>query len=817
MLKNYLLTAFRNFVRSKTYTLLSLTGLTLGTSCVIAIYSFLTLQLSYDKHQRHYSNIYRVVSHWSSGDQDQKFATVPHPLAGALRNEVPGVVAASNLYKLSAQVNITLEGGALKKIKEEDIGFAHQDIFEILDFQWAAGSAAGALADPNSVVISTSLAKKYFDINVQYDRALGRVINLANKHNLVVRAVYEDFPKSTDFPFAMVAHYDAQHEVNPYFGEGKLWERLNGGTQAVVRLNAETDPAAAEANIKSVVGKFNQIEGYGVFLQPMSEIHTTTYGTYSGMSLDGSTMKITTAVALLLIVISSINFINISTARAVKRSKEVGIRKVLGGQRSALIFQFLLESFIIVTLAHGVSFLVADVMLSAAGDLIDYPMTIGDVSLSNWLVFVTISVVVISLLSGLYPAFVLSGFSPLTAIRTKISNVDRQSRFPLRKVLVGSQFAVSIGLIMGTTIVLFQLDYFKNRDMGFRKDDIITLEFPEPDLKRQEVLKAELLRHPEITGVSLNVGSPLAGTNNTSQYFDPEKGEGETFTVNVKDVDENYLELFDLKLLAGRDITSDDIYRYSNKDEPPLTVNQRVLVTETFIRKLGIQHPEEALGKIVQANWGGRQQIVGVVEEFNANSLHQEAVPVMMYYSPSYFYEMSIGLASGGSGANSAGLAIVNEAWEKVFPELLIEYGFFDQRIASRYRFEDVTSKILRFFAAMAVVICAIGLYGLTDYMANAKRKEIGIRKVVGASVGQILSIFTREILVILAVAFSVAATATYWGMQKWLEGYAYHISIGWEIVAVSLGLTLLVTVLTMGYRSYTAARLNMVDVLKDE
>ncbi|MEQ8686513.1 MAG: FtsX-like permease family protein [Imperialibacter sp.] len=815
MLRNYFLTALRNFFRSKTYTVLSLTGLTLGASCVIAIYSFLTLQLSYDKHQSHLEQVYRVVSHWKSGDDDVRFATVPHPLSGALKSEIPGIEAATNLYSLSAQVNIPQEGGALKKLKEEDIGFAYQDVFEILDFEWVAGSSANALSDINSVVISASTARKFFDINNEYDRALGRIINLGNKHDLVVKAVYQDFPKSTDFPFNMVAYYEAQEGVNAYFGEGKMWDRLNGNTQALIKLNSQSEAGVAESGIKGVVEKNNTLDGYSVFLQPLSQVHTTDYGTYSGMSLEPATIKIIGALAVLLIVISSINFINISTARAVKRAKEVGIRKVLGGHRPALILQFLLESIIIVALAHGFSFLIADVMLGAAGDLIDYPMTIKDVPLTNWIIFCAISITAVSLLSGLYPAFVLSGFSPLTAIKTKISNIDRQSKFPLRKVLVGSQFAVSIGLIMGTIIVIFQLDYFRSQDMGFRKDGVITIEFPEPDLKRSEVLKTELLKHPEIAQASLNLGGPLASTNNTGQYFSPEKGEEEVFTVNVKEVDENYLNLFDIKLVAGRNVNSTDAYQRSPEGES--IINQRVVVTETLIRKMGIFNPQEALGKLFQATWGGKFQIVGVVEEFNANSLRQEAVPVMLNYGPNGFYELSIALASTDPEAGQAAVAIISEEWEKVFPELLVEYNFLDQKVANQYRMEDVMGKVMRFFALMAMVICAIGLYGLTDYMANAKRKEIGIRKVVGASVGQILNIFTKEILVILSVAFVVSATGTFLGMQKWLESYAYHITIGWEIVAISLGVTLLVTAVTMGYRSYTAARLNMVEVLKDE
>lgn len=803
MIRNLILIAFRNFTRNRTYTFLSLLGLTLGASSVIAIFSFLNLQTRYNAYNSHADEIYRVVSVYKSGDQEQSFSTVPHPLSQALKAEVTGIEAASNMYELSAQVNIPHEGG-FKKIDQKEIGFASQDLLEILDFHWVAGSPDQALTEPDAVIISASTAKKFFDINEQYDLAIGKVINLAGKHDLIVKAVYEDLPKATDFPFQMIANYDAQEGVNPYFGKGKIWDRLNGATQALIRINPAADITSMEANVNSVIHKYVRMEGYSVFLQPLRTVHFTEYGNYSNSSLSPESTRIILAIAVLLVVISSINFINISTARAVKRAREVGIRKVLGGQRISLMVQFLLESFIIMLMAHLISFMVAETMLKMASTILEISIDIRDVSPVNWVLFTSVSIISISLLSGLYPAFVLSGFSPLTAIKTKISNIDRQSRFPLRKVLVGLQFVVSIGLIMATVVVIFQMEYLKNQSMGFRKQGVINVYFPEPDARRQELLKTELLKNPEIAAVSLGLGSPLAGTNNTAQYFTPEQGEQEAFTVNVKDIDEHYLEVFDLPLLAGRNLQTTDSTR-------------QVLVTESMVHKMGLISPEDAIGKVIQATWGGKHQVVGVIRDFHANSLKEELMPVMMYYNPDYFYVMSVVLADSNSEASEKGLAIVNSAWERVFPELLFENEFLDEKIANQYEFEQIMLKALWFFAGMAIVICAIGLYGLTDYMANARRKELGIRKVVGASVLQLVNLFTREVLLILGIAFAISAAGTYLAMQNWLAGYAYHVGIGWGIIAVSLLGTMVLAGATMGYRSYTAARLNPVDVLKDE
>lgn len=804
MLYNYFITAYRNFFRNKAYTLLSLAGLTLGVASVISIYTYLHLQLSYDKHQSNYSSIYRVLSDYNFGDQSAVFSTIPHPLGLALKNEVAGLEVVTNTHMLTAQVNIPTPLAVINKFNERGIAFAHQDIFEIIDFHWLAGGAYGALSDPGGVVLSATLAQKYFDINTSYDQAIGRTINLANKHDLIVKGVYADFPNTTDLPFAMVTNYDAQEGVNPYFGEGKAWGRLNGGTQCYFKLAPEADPASIEATIKEVVAKNNKIEGYSVKLQPMSDVHQSEYGNYSGTALSADIVKICIGIGALLLLVSCINFVNIATARAIKRAREVGIRKVLGGQRSALISQFVVEAFIIVAIAHVMGFLIADLFLSVGTELLSFTMSLKAVPWYSWVGFCGISVPTITTLAGLYPAFALSAYSPLKAMRSKITNIDKQGKVPFRKILVSLQYAVSVTLIMGTIVMVRQLDYLRSKDMGFSHDKISTLVFPEPDFKRQALLKSEIEKLPGVNKVSLNLGAPLANTNNTDQYFNPETSTDQYFTINDKIIDENYLEVFNIKLLAGRNL---------NASEPA----ENVLVSLKTIESMGIEDPHSALGKIVQAKWGGKFQIVGVTENFNVNNLQSELMPVLMRYDNNFYFEMAIALQNSDPKSIMAHYDQVKTIWEKVYPELILEQGFLSDRIVRQYRSVETSSKMIRFFALMALVICAIGLYGLTDFMANAKKKEIGVRKIVGATIPQIVGVFVKEIGVILSIAFIASAALTYLGLQDWLETYAYHISIGWEVVVLSLVVIIGISVATMGWRSLQAARMNMVEVLKDE
>lgn len=800
MLKNFFVTSYRSLLRNKAYFFLGVIGLSLGIACVITLYSVIRFQDRFDTHQAHYEHIYRLVGEYQLGDQSGKTATVPHPLADGLRGELTNVEAISNVYMLNDQVNIPTNDDRLKKIKQRRIAFVQPDMYDILTFDWLAGSPD--VTDPDAVYLSSSTAYKFFETN-DYSYVLGRDINLANKHKLIVKGVYLDFPKSTDFPFEMVVGYEKQEGVNAYYGEGKIWGRLNGGTQCILKIADGSNALVTKRDVNIAFEKHNQIEGYWLEVQPLSEIHSGDIGNYSGVSFQPVFTVISYTLAILLALIGSINFINLTTAKAIHRAKEVGIRKVMGGYRRDLIAQFLLETFLIVLIALGLGFILAEQFLILFSTLISSVLSLSDMPTMEWVAFASVVLVAMTLLSGLYPALILSKFSPVVAIKTRISNIDQQSKLPIRKILVGLQFGFSISLIIGAIVIFSQMRYMRDYDMGYQTDGIIQLLFPEPDLERQQRLKTRLESLPEIDQVSVHLGSPMANTNNTDRYYSPELGEDQDQRFNVKSIDGNYLDLFELELVSGRNLRSND-------------PSGNVLVTENALSELKLGSPTEALGKELHASgWDGKYRIVGVVKDFNSFSLKNELIPVMMRYEEDGFYEMALRLSSSAETATA--LSSIESIWDEVYPELLIEYNFFDQEIASRYQFEEVMAKGVSFFVMIALVISILGLYGLTDYTANAKRKEVGIRKVLGATIDQILSIFAKEIIWLLIIAFVVSGSVTYFLMSKWLEGFEYRISLGWEIMMIAFVVTVVVSAVTMGTRSFGAARLNPVDVLKDE
>ncbi|MEP1097291.1 MAG: ABC transporter permease [Cyclobacteriaceae bacterium] len=801
MLRNFIITSYRNLVRNKSYFLLSVLGLSLGISCVIALYTIISFQSNYDKHQENYSQIYRLIGNTSVGDEESKTPTVPHPLANGIRAELSGVDAISNLFLLSDQINIPQSDDLTKKIKQEKIAFVQPDLFEILTFNWIAGGINKS--DPNSTFISETTARKFFGSNLGMQSILGEDIILANKHTLTIQGIYKDLPKNSDFPFEMIAYYEKQEGVNPYFGEGKIWGRLNGGTQCILKISPETSANQVQRNIRNAFEKFNKVRGYNLELQPLENIHTDVVGNYSGVSFEPRYKFISYTLAIFLALIGSINFINLTTARSVKRAREVGIRKVMGGRKSELIFQFILETFLIVLISLFIGFVLGEQILILFSNMLGIEVSIINVVFSDWIVFSIVILAAMTALSGLYPSLVLSRFSALTAIKIKISNIDSQSRFPLRKVLVGLQFGVSICLIIGAMVIFSQTRYMRSYDMGFQSDNIVSLNFPEPDFEKQTRLKTRLGQFPEIDKVSLHLGSPMANTNNTGKHFNPEIGMEEMFSVNTKSVDENYLELFEIELLSGRNLTSND-------------PEENILITEATLSKFNLGAPSEAVGKVLEASWGRKNKIVGVIKDFNANSLQSEIVPVLLFYSPRGFYEIAMKL-SGNTIDTSVVLENIESTWDGVYPELLIEYNFLSDQIAKRYEFESVMAKSISFFVGIALIISILGLYGLTDYMANAKRKEIGIRKVVGADIPQILVLFGKEVIFLLIISFAISAAASYWLMNSWLEGFEYHISLGWEILLGAFFATALISIFTMGSRSLAAAKTNPVVVLKDE
>ena len=423
MLRNFLITSYRTLFRNKAYFLLSTLGLSLGVSCVVALYSIINFQDNFDSHQENYASIYRVVGHYKVGDEEGTTPTVPHPFSKAIKDEIPMVDAMTNTFLLSAQINIPQSNGNLKKLEQEHIAFSDIDIYNILSFEWVAGEAP-VKEDISKAYISKTVAQKFFDVKTDFNSVLGKTIKLANKHSLVIGGVFEDFPLSTDYPFEMVTAYENQEGVNPYFGP-EIWGRLNGGTQAILMVKPNTNASDLQETLTNTFAKHNVLDGYSVELQAMEDIHSASIGNYSGINFSPQYKVISYTLAIFLALIGSINFINLTTARAVKRAKEVGIRKVMGSSRINLIGQFLTETFVIVLISVTFGFFLGEQILKLFEATFGMSIRLADVAMSDWIGFTGVSIVAITLVSGIYPALALSKYSALTAIKIKVSNIDQ--------------------------------------------------------------------------------------------------------------------------------------------------------------------------------------------------------------------------------------------------------------------------------------------------------------------------------------------------------------------------------------------------------
>ncbi len=806
MLRNFITSAIRNLLRNKSFTILNIGGLILGVGCSIVLFSYIQFETSFNKEYKNFDRIYRVTLDVNVEQYQGKIQQIPHPLMKALKAEMSGAEEYVQMFNHGeAQISIA-EGDQFKHYVEDDIAFTDAGLFRILDFKWLAGN--GQIDDPRSVVINRSLAEKYFGVKENFQSILGQTILIDNTHDLTIKGVFEDVSNQSDFQFNMFIDYDSQQGVNDYFGEGKIWGRLNGRTNGFLLLPENGDPILATQQANIVWEKHNVMEGATIFLQPLSDMHyNTEIGPLNVRPFPRQATWTLMVIAVLLIVASSINFINLSTAKATNRAKEVGIRKVLGSSRKNLILQQLSETFIVVVLSMLGALGLAEILFKVISPIIGQELSLTVLPTYWTLCMISVTIVVLTALTGLYPAFVVSGFKPIQALKVSLGGVTNKGSMSLRRILVVLQFVISQGLLIGTMVTIMQNDYLRTKDLGFKQEGIISIELPEIDNNKTALLKNQLLQLPEVSTVSAHLGSPVARVNNTSDMiYKNSEGSDIEINMNQKSTDEDYLELFGLELLAGENLVKGDTSR-------------NILVNRETVRKMGLDDPQEAVGQFLSPEYAKDRRMVikGVVSDFNSRSLRDEVMPVMMTHSEDYFYELAFGLANTSTENISSVLKKLDDIWFSVYPEYVLKYDFLDESIRDAYEAESRMVQLFQIFAGIAILIGCLGLYGLVDFIAIKRTKEIGIRKVLGASVLNILVIFVRELLILVTLSAAIIGPVMYFLMQRWLEDYAYHIDLGFGIFIFSFLVISLFAIATMGYRSVKASNLNPVLTLKDE
>ncbi len=809
MFRNYLITALRNLKRNKVYTLLNMFGLALGIGCALVIYKVIQFETSFDKHQENYESLYRVVNQNIYPDRVEKGMGTPHPLGPALKADFPEIrhVVRTN-YQYGSQLNTYDENGEMHKfLIDEGIVFTEPSFFDLFTVEWVAGDQAKALTAPGSVVICRSEARKLFGLKEGEEHlALAKLINYGNVMDFKVVGIIGDPPSTTSLPFSYLFDYESQGgEINPYFGEGIRWNSTSSNTNTYFLPGAGFDRTAFDQKMIAFVEKYRgegESEETRYVAQPFSEIHfDKEYDSYGGTS----SIEFLIALGLIgvfLVLTACINFINLATAQAANRAKEIGIRKAIGSMSSQLVFQFLAEIALITGFALMLALAVAEIMFNLLSDIIGHQLSVGLLQSPDTLAFLLILFTVVTFLSGLYPSMLLSRMNTVDALKKKITNSQHSGGLSLRKGLVTLQFAISQFLIIGTLIVSSQTDFFLNKDLGFQTKTILSSYIPERDAVKLERFRQMMLSSPAIESITFSLSEPTGNSNSKSSFNYAPLESPKAYHGNFKAVDPYYISLFEIELLAGRDIREGD--------STNVVINQKVVDLMGFKDRY-----DQAIGETLSTGWNGDKKVVGVVKDFHAYSLEEDLDYILFIHAPRLFYTLSFKTTS--PAAITEAKAHFEQTWEQIFPKYVMEYDFYDKTLAEEY--EDVMkiTALMKVFAVISILIGCLGLYGLISFIAMNKTKEIGVRKVLGASIFSILSMFSREVIILMTIAFSITTPLAFYFLSQWLDTFAFSIGIGPEFFLLSFGVTMLIAIVTISHKTISTALINPAETLKDD
>ncbi|MCR8556410.1 ABC transporter permease [Mucilaginibacter sp. BJC16-A38] len=805
MFKNYFKTAWRNLTRNKSYAAINITGLAIGIAACLLIFLVVQYETSFDNFHTNRERIYRVVNVTHGPDGVKMGGGTQVPLADGLKLDFPQLKNVGSIM-LNDGTHYSIAGSTVKKFKEDSAYYADPQFFQIFNFKWLAGDKKTALAEPNAMVLSRAEADRFFG---DWNTAMGKTVKYENKRDFKVTGIIENTPANTDFPMRLLLSWttlvskggDLNGNVQDWistFSDRNTYLILPAGITEK-QFNADL-VAFAKKHIPPPYNKTNSLQ-----LQPLTDMHyDTSVGVYGGHPFSKQLINVISLIGLFLLIIACVNFVNLATAQAINRSKEVGIRKVLGSNRYQLVLQFISETLIITLFAVILASVISMIALPLLNDLLEIHLS-GDFLLNTLVLLFLIGVVVgVTLLAGFYPALVLSGFNPIEALKNKIK-AGRSSGVSLRRVLVVTQFCIAQFLVIGTLVLIYQMNYFKNKSLGFNKDAVITVPFPGDSVSETRInaLKEQLLQQPGIKDVSISLYGPAENSGWFSDFRFDNAPKAVDFNSSLKWADPEYFKLYDIRFVAGGP--------YKNTD----TISGYV-VNETLIHKLGITDPKQAIGKYIML-WGVPKlnaRITGVVKDFNAGSLRKAIPPVLMGPWKDHYSKFNIKIQSKDVHQTLAG---IEGLWNKTFPDGIYEYQFLDKTIADFYKSEDELASLYKIFAGIAIFISCLGLYGLVSFMAVQRIKEVGIRKTLGASVGDIVYLFSKEFTVLIVIAFAISAPLGYYFMHAWLEDFTYRITIGPGIFILAIITSVFIAWITVGYKSVRAALTNPVKSLRSE
>lgn len=800
MLNNYLKTAIRNQLRNKSHSFLNIFGLTVGFSAALLIFLVLHYEQSFDSFHAKKDLIYRVVREGKEQGTKSYRTGVSFPVSRGLKTDYPqlqNVAAICGDYNVQVIIPGTA-GAPVKKFKErQGVFFAEPSFFDMFDFPVLEGNAASALSEPNTAMLTKDYATRYFG---SPEKAMGKSIK-AYGTDIKIAGIIDNPPANTDFPLGLVISYISVGTS----AEMSNWVDITDNNYCFVQLRPGNAPAQFNRLLPAFVSRHVPEEhaGYNLILQPLKEIHSDKrLGNFTNHTFSKDLVTALGLIGLFLLIVACVNFINLSTANAINRAREVGVRKALGSNRGQLLLQFFGETGMACLIAMTGGIIVAFICLPFLNNLLQAQLSLNILTTPAVIVFLLVSLLAVTLLSGFYPALVLSGFNPINALKGKVA-AEQVRGISLRKSLVVLQFAIAQVIITGTLVVVAQLNYFSKANMGFNKEAILTASFPNDSASRLKVdlLREELLRQTGVREVSLSIFAPAgAGDWSTDLRLASNHSKKADLVVEMKPADTDYFSIYKLQLAAGRVYYPSDTIR-------------EFMVNETLLKKLGLGTPEQAIGQSINI-MGKTAPIVGVVKDFHVQSFRDPIGPVVLTTMKKDYRTANIKIVAD---RQQTAVRAIEAVWNKTFPDYVFEYGFIDQTVANYYKQEDQLSRLYKIAAIIAIFISCLGLYGLVSFMAVRRRKEIGIRKVLGAPVGNIILLLSREFTMLITIAFFIAAPLAWYFMQQWLQQYTYRITMGPGFFVATLACSILIAWLTVGHSAIKAAVADPVKSLRTE
>jgi len=821
MFKNYFKIAFRNFRKNKVFSLINISGLAIAISASLVIYLIVQFEFSFEKSRKDADRIYRIVTDITfPGESVFKNSGVPMPMPKAVRTDLSGIELATHFvtaYEPKITVPAVNQPSAVFK-KQPDVVYADEFYFSMFEYDWLAGSKSTALKDPNQIVITEEKARAFFG-NLPAADIIGKQIIVNDTMITTISGIVKDpVEKATDFhfrEFISLATVMSTSLKNDFGGDE--WQSVNSASQFFVKLKPGTKPEQLNSRFTGLRKKYlkqkpGEKDDTKNHLQALTDIHfNSEYDALDQRQAHKPTLYGLMAVAAFLLLLGCINFINLTTAQAAQRAKEIGIRKTLGSSKWNLIIQFLVETFLLTLVATVFSIVIAPWLLKVFSGFIPPEITIASVNQLHVWLFLSVLILLMTFLSGFYPALILTKFKPVTVLKNQMNADSAQSRKAWsRKTLTVTQFVIAQFLVIATLVVSKQINYSLNKDLGYKKEAIVNFNAPwnfysNKEDNRRFALYEKLKSIPGIEKVSLGGSAPAhnGASSTTLKVFNGKKEQ--ELMVETMNADPDYFDIYKMKLVAGKLPEQSD-------------TTKEFVVNETFARAFGYTNPADIIGQTVGQ---GRAKIpvVGVLADFQTKSTHDLIKP-LVYSSArksSYVIHLALKPESGSPGQWKATFTKVEKEYRKLYPDDDFNIIFFDQTIAAFYKTEQDISRLLNWSAGLCIFISCLGLLGLVIFTTNSRTKEIGVRKVLGASVAQIVALLSKDLVSLVLVAFIIAAPLAWLAMNKWLQDFVYRTQISWWVFVVCGISMLLIALFVLSIRTIGAAMANPVKSLRTE